>query len=309
MTSACLSWENLGPEKYDLILCLSAIHYAKDQQKLLDLLLSRLNPGGLLVLELGVAPGEAAEFVPVKRSIDTRFFPTKAKVQAMLAPYTFKYIGPSVDQAGDPLPRHVYHVCNALPLAVLFLDEHYTGKTRTAAAMIRTEIPRLSGDGIYRRIADRKLEAPEALRALISPAPGTGHIDSAAVTLAVCEAGILPQLAGIYAQLAGGKDFVLDTYIPEAYREALAEELERAGFFVANVSLHGVREQDWLRQRPPLGQYGAYMDSLLACSRIDENAYLAANPDVARAVAEGKLPSGQAHYWFFGKREKRKLKP
>lgn len=306
---ACMSWEDLGPEKYDLILCLSAIHYAKDQQGLLDSLMSRLNPGGLLVLELGVAPGEAAEFVPVKRSIDTRFFPTKAKLQAMLAPYAFKYIGPSVDQAGDPLPRHVYHVCNALPLAVLFLDEHYTGKTRAAAGMIRPEIPRLSGDGIYRRIADCKLDAPEALRALISPAPGTGHIDSAAVTLAACEAGLLPQLAGLYIQLAGGKDFVLDTYIPEAYRGALAEKLERAGFFVANVSLRGVREQAWLRQRPPLDQYEAYMDSLLARSRIDEDAYLAANPDVAKAVAEGKLPSGQVHYWFFGKREKRKLKP
>ena len=306
---ACMSWEDLGPEKYDLILCLSAIHYAKDQQNLLDMLMSRLNPGGLLVLELGIAPGEAAEFVPVKRSIDTRFFPTKAKLQAMLAPYTFKYIGPSVDQAGDPLPRYVYHVCNALPLAVLFLDEHYTGKTRTAAAMIRPEIPRLSGDGIYRRIADRKLEAPEALRVLIKTEPGTGHIDSASVTLAVCEAGLLPQLAGLYAQLAAGKDFVLDTYIPEAYQEDLAGELERAGFFVANVSLRGVREQAWLRLRPPMREYEAYMDSLLARSQIDEEAYLAANPDVARAVAEGKLPSGQVHYWFFGKREKRKLRP
>ena len=125
----------------------------------------------------------------------------------------------------------------------------------------------------------------------------------------MCEAGLLPQLAGIYAQLANGQDFVLDTYIPEAYREALAGELERAGFFVVNVSLRGVREQAWLRQRPPLGRYEAYMDSLLARSRIDEDAYLAANPDVARAVTEGKLPSGQVHYWFFGKREKRKLKP
>ena len=88
----------------------------------------------------------------------------------------------------------------------------------------------------------------------------------------------------------------------------MAEELERAGFFVVNVSIHGAREQAWLRLRPSPGQYGAYMDSLLERSRIDEDAYLAANPDVARAVAEGKLPSGQVHYWFFGKREKRKLK-
>ena len=156
----CQSWEELGPEKYDLILCLSAIHYAKDQQQLLDLLMSRLKPGGLLALELGIAPGEADEFVAVKRSIDSRFFPTKLKLRNMLAPYTFKYIGPSVDQAGDPLPRHVYHISHALPLAVLFLDEHYSGKTRVAERILSPTLQRLSGDAIYRRIAEGKLEAP-----------------------------------------------------------------------------------------------------------------------------------------------------
>ena len=52
-----------------------------------------------------------------------------------------------------------------------------------------------------------------------------------------------------------------------------------------------------------------YPDSLAERSPIDEAAYLAANPDVAQAAAEDKLPSGQFHYRFFGKREKRKLKP
>ena len=306
---ACMSWEDLGPEQYDLILCLSAIHYAKDQQQLLNLLMNRLKPGGLLVLELGLAPGQADEFIPVKRSIDTRWFPTKTKLHSLLAPYTFKYIGLSVDQAGDPLPRHVYHVYNALPLAVLFMDGHYTGKTRTAAAIIRPDMPRLSGDGIYRRIFEKKLDTPADLAALVQPVPGTEHIDSAAVTQTICEAGLLPQLAAIYAQLAEGKDFVLDTYIPEPYREILAKALSEAGFFAASVHLRGLEEQAWTRQHPPFEQYEAYLDNLAERSRIDEAAYLAANPDVAKAVAEGKLPSGQFHYWFFGKREKRKLKP
>lgn len=306
---ACMSWEELGTEKYDLILCLSAIHYAKDQQQLLDMLMSRLNPGGLLVLELGLAPGTTDEFVPVKRSIDTRLFPTKTKLLNLLAPYTFKYIGPSVEQAGDPLPRHVYHIYHALPLAVLFMDGHYTGKTRAAAAMIRPDLPRLSGDGIYRRIIEKNLDTPAELAALIRPVPGTDHIDSSTVTQQICEAGLLPQLAGLYARLADGKNFVLDAYIPEPHQKTLAAALSEAGFFVAQVSLHGAPEQAWTRQRPPFARYEAYMDSLVERSRIDEEAYLAANPDVAQAVAEGKLPSGQFHYWFFGKREKRKLKP
>ena len=306
---ACIQWEDLDLEQYDLILCLSAIHYANDQKYLLDMLMSRLKPGGLLVLELGVAPGEADEFVSVKRSIDTRLFPTKAKLHSMLAPYAFKYIRRSVEQVGDPLPRHVYHVYNTMPLAVLFMDGHYSGKTRTAAAIIKPELKRLSGDAIYQRIFEKTLDAPPELSALVQPVPGTEHIDCALVAEAICEAGLLPQLAGIYAQLAAGTDFVLDAYIPKPYQEALAAALSEAGFFLVNVHIPGAVDQAWTRPRPPFAAYAAYMENLAERSRIDEAAYLAANPDVAKAVAEGKLPSAQVHYWFFGKREQRKLKP
>lgn len=46
----CESWDDLGAEKYDVILNASAIHYAKDQKEFLDLLISRLKPGGTLIL-------------------------------------------------------------------------------------------------------------------------------------------------------------------------------------------------------------------------------------------------------------------
>ena len=38
---------------------------------------------------------------------------------------------------------------------------------------------------------------------------------------------------------------------------------------------------------------------------FDEAAYLRANPDVARAVADGTCPSGRAHFDAFGKTERR----
>jgi SAM-dependent methyltransferase len=305
----CMSWEDLDAEKYDLILCLSAIHYAGDQQRLLDMLMSRLKPGGLLVLELGLAPGEADEFVPIKRSIDTRLFPTKAKLHSMFAPYAAKYICPSVEQAGDPLPRHVYHVYNALPLAILFMDGHYAGKTSTVASIIKPDFKRLSGDVIFHQIFQKSLNAPPELAALVRPVTGTDHIDSAALIGTICEAGLLPQLAAIYVQLAEGKSFVLDAYIPEAYQGDMAVALSDAGFFLVDVHVHGSADYAWTRQRTPFSCCEAYMDNLMTRNRIDEKAYLAANPDVAKAVAEGKMPSATVHYWHFGKRENRKLKP
>lgn len=46
---------------------------------------------------------------------------------------------------------------------------------------------------------------------------------------------------------------------------------------------------------------------LLGLGGFDEDAYLAANPDVAEAVRAGLFPSGAAHYEQFGKNEQRTM--
>ena len=73
------SWEQLPDEKYDVILLLSALHYAEDQEALIHRLMKALNSGGILVLELGVLSSAKSEWVKVKRSIDERLFPTRSK--------------------------------------------------------------------------------------------------------------------------------------------------------------------------------------------------------------------------------------
>lgn len=40
---------------------------------------------------------------------------------------------------------------------------------------------------------------------------------------------------------------------------------------------------------------------------FDEREYLRCNPDVRRAVANGQMQSGAAHYRVFGRRERRRL--
>ncbi len=306
---SCAPWRELGPECYDLILCLSAIHYAEDQQELLDLLMTRLNPGGLLVLELGVAPGEEDRFVEVTRAIDTRLFPTRARLHGMLAKYAFKHIGQSVSQSGDPIPRHVYHVQHALPLAILLMDEHYSGKTSVSSAILRPDIFRIQGEILYHDIADGRFPVRPELKELMRYIPGTRHMNPPSITQAICEAGLLPDMVSVYTTLARGGDFILDHYIPPQYRTALADILHESGFFVVDIAMYPAHKKPWIKERPPYAHYEAYAKYLQRISAIDEAAYLAANPDVAKAVAEGSIPSGRYHYWNFGRREKRKRKP
>ena len=304
-----MPWDDLGSEKVDVILCISAIHYARDQQELIDLLMARLTHDGVLVLEIGCAPGEEETFMEVERSIDTRLFPTRSKIHAMLAKYAFKSIGSSVPQGGDPVPRHIYHVYHARPYAVTFLDGHYSGKTSAVKALIRPEIRRITGDEVYWQIAGNKIEASPDLREVVAFAPGTRHINSAEITLKICTQGLLPELLSLFLYIAGKENFVLDHFVPAGHRGQVCELLYENGYFVVNAGLHEAAKTIWTRCRPPYKQYLAYTEHLRARNVIDEDAYLAANPDVAEAVAQGTLPSGQYHYLYSGKKEKRKLLP
>jgi hypothetical protein len=47
---------------------------------------------------------------------------------------------------------------------------------------------------------------------------------------------------------------------------------------------------------------------LVTDENFEERAYLASNPDVARAVSTGILPSGKIHFEQFGRNEKRKVR-
>ena len=49
------------------------------------------------------------------------------------------------------------------------------------------------------------------------------------------------------------------------------------------------------------------LDGRVTAENFDEQAYLQANPDVARAVAQGILLSGRQHFDHFGHKENRRM--
>ncbi|MCL1940181.1 MAG: class I SAM-dependent methyltransferase [Desulfovibrionaceae bacterium] len=307
----CMDWNDLGRETFDVILCLSAIHYADDPESLIALLMSRLTPDGVLVLEIGIADGSEEIFVPVTRRIteeitDTRLFPTQSMLRRLLGNYAFKHMGQSVLQAGDPTPRHVYHIYHKKPLALLLLDEHYSGKSSIVDAVMKPDLNRIFGEKIYHQIADGELPASDALKHFMEYVPGTRHMIPPQITSAICKAGLLSELMAVFATLADKRDFILEHYIPADFRLEACEILDRAGFYVVDIAILAAHKKSWTTRRPPYARYQSYIEYLKKISTIDEEAYLAANPSVAQAVADGTMPCGQFHYWKFGKREKRR---
>ncbi len=57
-----------------------------------------------------------------------------------------------------------------------------------------------------------------------------------------------------------------------------------------------------------MGVPGLELVGLATLDGFDERGYLAANPDVAAAVAAGRIPSGQAHFLHFGRDERRLMR-
>ena len=304
---SCMSWEDLSSDKFDVILCLSAIHYADDQKALIDTLMQRVSPGGTLVLELGVAPGEEDKFEEVKRSIDSRFFPTQKKLNSMLGDYAFKPVGASVLQVGDPIPRSVYHIRHKLPVAVLLMDEHYSGKTTFVRDVIKPELLHIQGDSVYTSIISGDLQVSDLLKQKIQADPLLERLNFARISGDICDAGLVLELADVFISLADGKSVVIDHYIPVGFRNAFAEAFDNAGFFVANVSNVQAEEGRWFRKYVPHSQHKTYARYLEKMGLINEAAYLEANPDVAQAIADEKMPNAQYHYNYFGRHEGRKL--
>lgn len=303
----CQDWDNLGEEKYDVILNASAIHYARDQKALIELLVSRLEPHGTLVLEIGVAPGDENRFVEVKRSIDTRLFPTQAKLEEMLAGYAWKAIDWSVPQAGDPIPRQVVHISRKLPYAILLLDDPFSGKSYTARHIFREGMRIVSGDALYKDILNGKQEAPPIIKKII--ADNRARQDWSYITSLICGFGQFPVYCKWLAELMGHEDFVLDMYIPADRRETMARILEREGYYVVNVNLQKAVSRPRVQEKRPPDSCYRYLKYLREEFVINEEEYLAANPDVAKALAEGKITGALAHYIFHGRKEGRKRRP
>lgn len=138
------SWWDIPQEKFDLILFLSALHYEAKQKEFLDFLSTRLSSNGKLVLECGAINSPGEHWLIYRRSVDTRRFPTRDHlVNTLLSNYAVRFMGESVMQAGDPVPRAVYHCSLRRTVAVVIRGKGGSGKSSLLRQM---EGPSFSSD-------------------------------------------------------------------------------------------------------------------------------------------------------------------
>jgi hypothetical protein len=119
-------WDDFPKGPFDVVIWLSAIHYAVDPVLTAQHVWRNLAPGGVLILECGVLgmndPSMASNFrAPVWREVgDKSHHLTRNFLYDKLLPnFDVEYIGPSVQQDGDPAERYVFHARKPQAQAIL----------------------------------------------------------------------------------------------------------------------------------------------------------------------------------------------
>jgi SAM-dependent methyltransferase len=277
------TWDRLPDEKFDVILLASAIHYADDQPALIERLVEQLTPDGTLVLELGLATGPSDEWVEVKRSIDTRFFPTKAKLNEVLAPYAWKYVGKSVGQGGDPIPRHVVHIKKRLPVAYLLMMPPSYGKTSLAKGVFsKAGVKVAGGDTLLTDIAKGDKPCSPKLRSVVARHFESASFDRAKVMKDIFDSNLGDDFIDAWASLHGPVDTAFDCFVPPQFHGNTVNRLRALGYFPVSLN--------WTLPNEPLmsvaqaqAKADAYYDHLN--SRVEPGAKAAKQASPAAAAA------------------------
>ena len=113
-----MNWNDVHSltQNFDMILFLAAFHYLKDNQlQMLKKLFDKMNPNGLLILELGLSEKNKETFFIdiIKRPAgDLCQYPNKFSIEKLLRDAGFKKVifqGDGFNIKGDSLPRYIVH--------------------------------------------------------------------------------------------------------------------------------------------------------------------------------------------------------
>lgn len=249
------SWDDPIEGSFDVILLASAIHYAKDQPALINKLVSHLTPGGVLVLEMGVAnePGDA--YVTVRRTVgDERKFATPGALRKVLADYAYRVVGPSVQQSGDQIPRQVIHVRRFQPTILFFDQPSMSGKSTMVRLLTqgrdrsRKDVKTVGLDGIFARTtAGIKAKHPghDAVIDVIANFKSAESERADLLMKMIAAKGLLGDFL-LYLEdffgLAKANLVIWDGYVPEETRGAVRQHFEGRGWSLWDTAPRSSRQ-------------------------------------------------------------------
>ncbi|NDL70379.1 hypothetical protein [Vreelandella alkaliphila] len=198
-------------------------------------LMNKLSPQGVLVIDITLSDEPGDQWVDQQHGQMTFKLPTRKKLSVLLDGYAWKVIGKVEGFEQEGLRRHIVHVRKMRPYVYLLVDEPGTGKSTLLRKLFRrAKIWRVSGDKTYQRIFNDKYTVSEPLTHCVKANFTTETIGQ--LTEAVFESDLYPEMVDLWSTVSKGKSFVLDSYIPVAYRDKVSQCFSERGYYPVLIS-------------------------------------------------------------------------
>ncbi len=225
------NFEELPPKRYDCILFLSAIHYAKNQEALIhSIIKNNLTDDGVLVLEIGVIDDRhPPKWIEIDRGIDKRLFCNWTMLDKVLSPYAWKPVSKSATQRGDPTPRFTIHIRKKKKFAILLFKPSGFGKTTISKSVFNKEIPIISLDSVILNIEQHKIQSSERLYWAIKNNFSRLHLFDKYQLIG--DLNLFEEFIDLALEKYTESDIVIDGFIPTIFIDEVKNILFKKSFF------------------------------------------------------------------------------
>lgn len=195
-------WWDLPNEKFDVIFFLSAMHYEPNPKAFFEKLKNHLTPTGTLILECGVAPDSPVNgraWQTFDRWDGAKRYPTTdLLINDILVGYAVRPVGRSVLQAGDQVPRTVFHCQAKSPTALIVSGTSGQGKTSLSTSMETRGIPTYGTDALLLLLLrDKRYAWRPISKKLNDKYPTNEGLNLAAVAIYMVEEGMQSEFCDI----------------------------------------------------------------------------------------------------------------
>lgn len=255
---------------FDVILC-SSLPPSVDVAAILPLLMAALARKGTLVLKTAVkeTPGPAARTLAEAAYRTGAQLPAESGLAAALEPYVYKDMGESVFTDARGRKKHILHVRNRAPYAILLMGDSASGKS-TVARKLFAGLPVIHGDPLLTQIAalppGSLAESYPLLDDLCSG--GQSTMSGGRMMIQIFNSAAGKQYARLVAELAGGRDFVYEGVIHRNFQHVFRKQLEMLGYAVLTLDTPApeIAPRDLFRQaREEARKYRLFLEGREAC--------------------------------------------
>jgi predicted kinase len=204
-------------------------------ETLIPELMGKLSPQGVLVMDITLSDAPGDQWVNHQHGQMTFQLPTRKKLSVLLNGYAWKVISNIKSAEHDTIRRRIIHVKKMLPYVYLLVDTPGSGKSTLMRALFkRAKVSRVSGDRTYYRILHDKYNVSDALMGCVKDHYAAEKI--AHLTEAIFENTLYEEMVDLWSSVTRGKSFVLDSYIPVAYRDKIIQCFSERGYYPVLIS-------------------------------------------------------------------------